>query len=506
MSRDRYATRPPQQEARDSAPRVLTGRGLLRSRVLRHTVLAAGGSAALVWGLSMVADSGPGLSSDGRITVVVFTAAVWAWVFTKVDDTYVALGAAVALVLTGVISTEGLFNALGDDTVWLLLAAFVIASGVTSSGLATRATAYIVSAAATPRQLTHLLTGALVITTFAVPSTSGRAALALPVFLCLARVFTDRPHLVRALALLFPTVILLSAVGSLLGAGAHLVTSEVLQTATGQGISFVRWLPLGLPLALVASHVAAEIVLLIFTSRGERRRGLVVRAADFAADSPTPVTGPLSVAESRAALLLAAVVALWCSEPLHGVDPAIVALIGALVATSPRYGSVSLSSGLKAAPWSLLLFLAATLALGSALTSSGAAQWLAGGLFSSFSGGGAAIPFLVVVVVVSTAMHLLVQSRSARSSVLVPLVVALSPTVGVDPVAAAFASTAAAGFCHTLPSSAKPVALFAKVENTTTYSPADLLRLSAVLAPTSAGLVLLFSLVVWPLLGLPYRL
>jgi solute carrier family 13 (sodium-dependent dicarboxylate transporter), member 2/3/5 len=441
-----------------------------------------------------------GLTTDGRVTIVVFAAAVWAWVFTRVDDTYVALGAAVLLVLSGVLSTDELFATLGDDTVWLLLAAFVIAAGVTSSGLATRATAFVVSAARTPRQLFHLLTGALVVTTFAVPSTSGRAALALPVFLCLARCLSDRPALVKALALLFPTVVLLSAVGSLLGAGAHLVTSEVLRTATGEGISFVRWLLLGLPLAVTASHVSAEVVLALFTDREERRRGLHVSADDFEDGSGPRVTGPLSVAESRAALLLAAVVLLWCSEPLHGVDPAIVALLGALVATSPRYGSVSLSAGLKAAPWSLLLFLAATLALGSALTSSGAADWFASAVFS---GAGGALPFLVLVIVLSTALHLLVQSRSARSSVLVPLVVALAPAVGLSPAAVAFASTAAAGFCHTLPSSAKPVALFAKVEDTETYSPRDLLRLSAVLAPVSAGLVLLFSVAIWPLLGLP---
>lgn len=505
MTPPRIATRPPVEQARDDAPRVVTGRALLRSRAARRTLLGLLGLAGLLLGLSLVADSGPGLSRDGRVTVVVFTVAVWAWVCTKVDDTYVALGAAVSLVLAGVLSTDELFETLGDDTVWLLLAAFVIAAGVTGSGLATRATAYVVSAARTPRQLVHLLTGALVVTTFAVPSTSGRAALSLPVFLCLARVFPDRPQLVRALALLFPTVILLSAVGSLLGAGAHLLTSEVLRTATGEGISFVRWLLLGLPLAVVASHAAAELVLVVFTSRDERRRRLVLSATDFAADSPSPVTGPLSVAESRAALLLASVVLLWCSEPLHGVDPAVVALVGALVATSPRYGSVSLSAGLKAAPWSLLLFLAATLALGSALTASGAAAWFAGALFGGFSGGGAGIGFLVVVVVVSTAMHLLVQSRSARSSVLVPVVVALAPAVGISPVAAAFASTAAAGFCHTLPSSAKPVALFAKVEDAETYAPRDLLRLSVLLAPLSASLVLLFTLVVWPLLGMPYE-
>ena len=501
----RISTTPPQQQAEESSPRVVTGGALLRSRSARRLVLGALALVGLLGGLSLVADAGPGLSRDGQVTVVVFTVAVWAWVCTKVDDTYVALGAAVVLVLTDVLSTEGLFATLGDDTVWLLLAAFVIAAGVTSSGLSTRATAYVVSAARSPRQLVHLLTAALVVTTFAVPSTSGRAALALPVFLCLARVFADRPQLVKALALLFPTVVLLSAVGSLLGAGAHLLTSEVLQAATGQGISFVRWLLLGLPLAVVASHSAAELTLVLFTTREQRRQGLVLTAEDFAADSPSPVTGPLTVAESRAALLLASVVLLWCSEPLHGVDPAVVALIGALVATSPRYGSVSLSAGLKAAPWSLLLFLAATLALGGALTSSGAATWFAEVLFGGFTGGGAGVPFLVVVVVVSTGMHLLVQSRSARSSVLVPIVVALAPAVGISPVAAAFASTAAAGFCHTLPSSAKPVALFAQVEQSETYAPSDLLRLSVLLAPLSAGLVLLFSLVVWPLLGMPWR-
>ena len=86
---------------------------------------------------------------------------------------------------------------------------------------------------------------------------------------------------------------------------------------------------------------------------------------------------------------------------------------------------------------------------------------------------------------------------------LVPIVVALSPALGVDPAAAAFASTAAAGFCHTLPSSAKPVAIFSRVEGADTYTARDLLRLSMWLAPLSAALVLLFSLAVWPVLGLP---
>ncbi|TKV25929.1 SLC13 family permease [Arthrobacter sp. NamB2] len=446
-----------------------------------------------------------GLSPQGAVTLMVFVLAVWLWIFTSIDDTYVALGAATVLILTGTMDTRSLFSTLGEETIWLLLAAFVIAAGVRASGLANRGAAFIITGATTPRQLAHLTTLALVVTTFAVPSTSGRAALALPVFLALRQALGARPALVKALAILFPSVILLSAVGSFLGAGAHLITSQILETATGNGFDFATWLLLGLPLALVASHGCAEIVLWMFTTPADRNERLRISADDLEHHSETPVTGPLSVAESRAALLLGAVVVLWCTEPLHGLHPALVALIGALVAASPSYGSVDLAKGLKSVPWSLLLFMAATLALGNALVQTGTAEWLAGGALEPIrSLGSAAAPlFVVLVVLLSTVAHLVIQSRSARSAVLIPIVIAFSPAAGVDPMAAAFASTAAAGFCHTLTSSAKPVAMFAAVDGVETYSPKDLLRLSTLLAPVNVALVLLFSFLVWPLFGLP---
>ncbi|MBA0050277.1 SLC13 family permease [Streptomyces sp. AJS327] len=466
---------------------------------LRQSVLLC--TALSVCALLAVPGNFPGLSGDARLTLVIFTLATCAWVGSSVDDTYIALGAGLALAITGVISSDALFGTLGEPTVWLLICAFVLAAAVSRTGLAGRAAAFLVSGARTVRQLTHLTTAALVVSAFAIPATSGRAALALPVFLALAKALADRARLVVMLALLFPTVILLSAVATLIGAGAHLITVNVLWQTTQEQIGFTQWLLLGLPLAVVSSHLAAEVVLLTTTRRADRRGPVRITVEQLQEHSETPVSGPLSQAESRAALLLGTVVVLWCAEPLHGVPPALVALIGAVVAASPALGTVRLKSALSTVPWSLLLFMAATMAMGVALSESGAAGWLVGGL-----PGGEAVPpwlFLTGVVVVSTAAHLVLQSRSARSSVLVPLVVAAAASAGVNPVAAALASTAAAGFCHTLPASAKPVALFSDVPGVTTYTPRDLLRLSALLAPLTAGLVLLFALTVWPLLGVP---
>ncbi|MFJ9671904.1 SLC13 family permease [Streptomyces sp. NPDC101221] len=441
----------------------------------------------------------PALGGDARLTLAVFALATCAWVGTPVDDTYIALGAGLALTATGVISSDTLFGTLGDATVWLLICAFVLAAAVARTGLAGRAAAFLVGGARTVRQLTHLTTAALVVTAFAVPATSGRAALALPVFLALAKALADRRRLVVMLALLFPTVILLSAVATLIGAGAHLITVSVLWEATGDRIGFTQWLLLGLPLAVASSHLAAETVLLTTTRRADRQGPVRITAEEIQRHSAGPVTGPWTQAEKRCALLLATVVALWCSEPLHQVSPAVVALIGAGVASSPALGTVGLKDALKTVPWSLLLFMAATMAMGVALADSGAAKWLVSGLPAHVGPG----VFLGVVVAVSTAAHLVLQSRSARSSVLVPLVVAAAVGAGVNPVAAALASTAAAGFCHTLPASAKPVTLFADVPGVPTYTPRDLLRLSAVLAPLTAALVLFFAAAVWPLLGVP---
>ncbi|MFC8078067.1 SLC13 family permease [Streptomyces sp. NPDC057307] len=444
------------------------------------------------------------LGGDARFTLVVFILATYTWIATSVDDTYVALGAGLALTATGVISSETLFATLGDETVWLLICAFVLAAAVSKAGLAGRAAAWLVGGAGTVRQLVHLTTAGLVVTAFAVPATSGRAALALPVFLALAKALADRTRLVVMLALLFPTVILLSAVATLIGAGAHLITVGVLWEQTGKELGFVTWLVLGLPLAVVSSHLAAELVLLTTTRRADRTGPVRITTAQIQEHSDAPVQGPLTPPEARCLLLLGTVVVLWCSEPLHGVSPAVVALIGAVVAASPALGTVGLKDGLRTVPWPLLLFMAATMAMGIALSESGAADWLVG-----WVPGGASMPpwmFLAGVIVISTAAHLALQSRSARSSVLVPLVVAAAMAAGVNPVAAAFASTAAAGFCHTLPASAKPVALFADLPGTPTYTPRDLLRLSAVLAPLTAALVLLFALAVWPLLGVPVHL
>lgn len=460
--------------------------------------LAVLGAIALLLGPAPSAPEGTGLNPTALGTIAVFAAAVCGWVSRHADDTFVALAAAAAVVVLGALEAEDLFETLGSEQIWLLVAAFVLAAGINRTGLPARVAISMAARAHRPRGLVHLLTAGLVITALLVPSTSGRAALAVPIHRALAGAFPRRPGLVRGLALLFPTVVLLSAIATLVGAGAHLITSQILDSTVDGGIGFAAWLAWGLPLAVASSHLAAEIVLLLSTDHAERATPLRVDAAALRTELGVPAR--IQHSERRALGLLTAVVLLWCTEPVHGLPPALVALAGALLVTLPRTGTVPFNSAISEIPWSLLLFMAATTALGAALLETGVAEGFAS-LHGNLSGGA----LLVSVVVLSAAAHLVLQSRSARSSVLIPLIIPAAAGAGLNPVALAFASTAAAGFCHTLPASAKPVAIFARLDSAPTFAQRDLLRLSAALGPVLMGLVLVFAVFVWPALGLPLR-
>ncbi|NOK59425.1 MAG: hypothetical protein GFH27_549283n115 [Chloroflexi bacterium AL-W] len=445
------------------------------------------------------------LDAYARIAFITFGLAIIGWVFTKINDTYVALVAALIGTILSASQPEQFFETLGESTIWLLFASFIIAAAFAESGLSHRLAVYVTTHVSSVNHLFYMLTSVLIATAFIVPATSGRAALMLPVFLAISKGITN-PRIGRALALLFPTIILLSAVASMIGAGAHLVMIEILWHMNGERVGFGQWILLGLPLALVSSFVSCWVILHLFLSRSERRLVLHFTPEQLAQTDSlknTTVTGSLGRKERTILAVIGLLIVFWSTEGLHGVNSTLIALIGALVVTMPNVGILSFKDAVKHVEWNLLLFMAATLVLSEALIKSGAAEWLVNHMFTAWGGQASLTPtsLVIMVIMVSLLAHLVITSRTARSSVLVPLVILLVVSLGYNATAFAFLSTAAAGFCLTLPVSAKPLAIFSQVE-VSTFKPRHQLLLSGVLFPIHVGLLMIFAFFVWPMSGL----
>ncbi len=460
-------------------------RGRLNHRI-GVAVLAAAAS-TVVW-----FEAGS-LPAHGRIALIIFLFTGIGWILTPLNDTTIAFIAVIAMMLSGIVPKADLFAAFGDEIIWFLVAAFVISAVIRETGLTIRVAFTLLSTASSVRNLFYIITIIITSTTLVIPSTSGRAALMLPVFMALVESMDNR-RFRRALALLFPSVVLLSAGGSLIGAGAHLVAIGYVANAGGQAVGYLRWLVLGMPLALLCCLFATEVILRLFLSGDECRAA--PRIPEFRA-------GPIGLQQRYVGVVILLTVGLWATSAWHGVPAAIVAFAAALAVTLPSYSGVPLKTALRTVEWELIMFLAATLVMGRALIASGAAQWLAGCLLAQVKDGLLRGPATVAafVAVVSVLAHLVITSRTARVTILVPTLVLPVVALGYNPTALVFLCTVGTGFCQTLPISAKPVALYGNLEEPT-YDARDLLRLSAVLMPIVTLLLFIFALWVWPLMGM----
>ena len=434
------------------------------------------------------------LGDRPRLALLIFGLAVIGWTLTQISEATVALSAAVALVLTGVVETDRLYAALGHELIWLLLAAFVIATVLRGTTMMQRLALAAIRPAQSISGLVYLLTLVIGATAFVIPSTSGRAAVLLPVFLALADALEDQ-RLVRALALLFPSIILLSACATLTGAGAHVVALEFVALLPGaKSIGYLEWIKLGLPIALLSCLAAAALILRMFLTREERARSPKL---------PESPAQPLNAREVAIAGVVAATVLLWATSGWHAVGIGVVGLVAALLLTLPRVSGIGLKSALNGVEWELMLFLTGTLVIGDALITSGAAGSIAGWLTNAMPQGAIRQPLVAAVFVASiaTLTHLIIVSRSARAAVLIPTLALSVAGFGHDAIALIMLTVIGTGFSQTLTVSSKPVAIYSSLDQPT-YAPKDLLALSLVLQPVFLVILLLVALYWWPQVGL----
>jgi di/tricarboxylate transporter len=188
------------------------------------------------------------LVSDSAISFVVLGVVVALFVWNRLAPEIVALGAAIALNLTGVLDANQVFAGFGDPVVPFLAGLFIVAEGLDASGVTGWAGQRLIAGARSPSRLVVLLLAFAGVLS-ALITVNGAVAALLPMAVLVALRIGKPPS-----QLLMPLAFAASA-GSLLvltGTPVNLLVSEASAAAGHGGFGFFAFSVAGVPLLIGA--------------------------------------------------------------------------------------------------------------------------------------------------------------------------------------------------------------------------------------------------------------
>ena len=223
------------------------------------------------------------------------------------------------------------FSGFASSAFWLVLSGMVVGLAMTRTGLGDRLARSLAGhlSASYPVFIAGLV-GLSFALAFVMPSNLGRIALLVPVVLALCDSFgltAGRPGRSGAvLAVGLATPILSAAI--LPANVPNLVMAGTAETQYGLHLAYLPYLLLHAPvLALVKGAILIVAVVRLFPDR-----------LDPEPDQAVLPTTPLRPEARRLALILVATLGFWVTDSLHGIAPAWIGLVAALICLMPRVG------------------------------------------------------------------------------------------------------------------------------------------------------------------------
>lgn len=251
----------------------------------------------------------------------------------------------------------------------------------------------------------------------------------------------------------------IGGLGTMIGTPTNMIGAGLIEETLGVKISFVTWSLYAMPIVILGIPLAAFIIARVQRLDEEDFDPVAARAA-------IGTGGAWSVAEKRLMVAVALALLAWMTLPLTEpllprgglTDGTIAAIAGLAMFLLPDGTGRPMLTWPEAnrAPWDVVLMFGGGLALAMGMTESGLAGWLGEALLPL-----SAVPPLLVVLLLVGFVILVTEfaSNIAAASAIMPVVAALVPALGADPILLALPAAIASTWGFMLPSGTGPNAI-----------------------------------------------
>jgi sodium-dependent dicarboxylate transporter 2/3/5 len=389
--------------------------------------------------------------------------AVW-WISEAVPIPVTSLLPMILFPQMGVMSLDTVTPAYADKIIWLYIGGFILALAIERWHLHERIALWILSLMGhNPAKLILGFMLACGLLSMWISNTA-TAIMMLPMGLAVIRQLhlPENHGMSKSLLLSIAYGCSIGGVATIIGTPTNLILAGIVKSNFSTEISFLDWFKLGFPIAALLmtacwwylTRFAFDIRLpeneVHYPDFGKKLRGL----------------GPIKSEEKKVLVVFVFTAICWIFRPfildpfIPGMNDSIIAISAAVIlflipAREPGEKLMNWDTAVKL-PWGIVFLFGGGLAIASAFQSSGLAAWLGNHLLVMDL-----IPLFVMIVLVVTFVNFLteVTSNVATAAMILPVLSAVSLSMGIHPYTLMVGATLAASCAFMLPVATPPNAI-----------------------------------------------
>ncbi len=419
------------------------------------------------------------------------------WALEPIDHGLTALLGCYLFWALGIVKFDTAFAGFTDNTPWFLFGAMIMGEAAARTGLASRIGYIVMGLIGTSyaRLLLSVIVLVLILN-FLVPSGMAQLAIIAPMIVGVMAAFgvEKGSNIGRGMFIILTyTCGLFNKM--VLAGGASILTRGLVEKLTGKPISWSLYFIAYLPATLITVFVCWLTILWLYPPEKKELPG----GRKYLKDS-LKALGPWTVPEKKTLAWLLFAIALWSTDSLHGISPAVVALGIGLAVSLPVLGVLK-TKDIRSINFLLIIFLGGALSMGEVLIKTKALDLLTGVMMSWMSPM-LGQPFLAATTLYWTGFvyHFALASELSMLSTSLPVIIKFAQTHGYNPVALAMLWNFASGGKLFMYQSSVLVLGYSYGQ----FEGRDMLKVGAVLTLVEGLIVMLLVPIYWPMIGLQW--
>ena len=363
-----------------------------------------------------------GLSNEGKIMIGILLSAALLWITEPIPLAATGLFIIVLQPLFQIMPAKDVFNSFGNQAIFFLIGAFIIAAAIETHGLHKRlALGFIKRFEKNPRVLTFGIMISCASMSFIMPE-HGVAALFLPIItsiLLAMKLIPKQSNFGKICILSIAYGCSIGSIGTLIGGARNPLTIGFLSDY-GINVTFYQWMLYAMPIVFICLPIVWIILQLVFPIEK-----LDISLAKREIEKQVSQQGSYSKQEIIVLGTLLVTILLWVfysGNTYFGL--AGIALLGSIILFIT--GSITWKDIEKKVPWGIILLYGGAITLGMGMQKTYAGTWIAHKIFENAAGN----PYIVIFSIILFTMILTnIMSNTGAVAVLLPIGMAIATQI-----------------------------------------------------------------------------